>query len=884
MMVIDIKLPLPNRLLWISRKVIFFIFFLSACSFWGQVDSKLEQSPINDPRWHTMVPQQIASDGKWTSYSLYYPKQGDTLFLLNTQTGRKFEIPNGSYHQFSNDSKWFFSIDSKKNLSTIDLKAEKPTYTPNVSTFKITDDSKYLAYMEDTEAAKGNTLILRNLEKGSSVAMENVTDFIFNKSGSRLAYVVKDKEESKLIVRDLAHKRDILLARSKNEYDNITWATTGNGLAFYERISENTILHWIADLNNPTTITQFDPQKIGLKISEITSESLYISPDLKTVFFYASQDKTTSADTAKDIDAATVEIWNTKDEFLYPAYKKIKKSLENPDILISWTPSSGFWQFLGDSLHSKTILGKDAKFAYATTNKNAFIPANDLAIASDILIYDLETKKEKRVMEKAHDLEFHVSPLGNFMVYFKQDNWWCYNAKTQQHTNLTKDIFIDFTNKNARTFPAPSFGLPGWSHDGTEVFLYDEFDVWTINLYNQKAEKLTYGRKEKTVFRFYTQLASPYRNIDGLGSHATTFDLKEGVIFNARNLGDERTGYFTFNSNEGLREIVFGNSLFSNLRLAANGTTVVYTEERYDLPPRLIYKNLSSKESSILFQSNPQHFEYSWGKSELVYYQTEKDSLKGVLYYPSNFDPKKKYPMIVHYYEEWSHKLNNYIFPSNDVEYGFNIANYTSQDYFVFCPDIAYEIGNPGMSAVACITSGVDKVLEFPFIDSKKIGAYGHSWGGYETMFLITQTNRFATAVAGAGFSDLRSFYFSMAWLWDIPQSWRFERFSIRLGKGYFDAPHAYESNSPLNFTENIKTPFLSWTGDQDTNANWEQTVAFFLALRKLNKEHIMLLYRNEGHVMATQKNALDLTVKMNQWFDFYLKDIPPPAWIKEAH
>src|SRR5690606_10660944 len=144
--------------LWISRKVIFFIFFLSACSFWGQVDSKSGQSPINDPRWHTMVPQQIASDGKWTTYSLYYPKQGDTLFLLNTHTGKKFSIPNCPYHQFSNDSKWFFAIDSKKRLSTIDLKSENLTYTPNVSTFKITDDSKYITYLEVTETAKGNTL------------------------------------------------------------------------------------------------------------------------------------------------------------------------------------------------------------------------------------------------------------------------------------------------------------------------------------------------------------------------------------------------------------------------------------------------------------------------------------------------------------------------------------------------------------------------------------------------------------------------------------------------------------------------------------------------------------------------------------------------------
>jgi len=188
------------------------------------------------------------------------------------------------------------------------------------------------------------------------------------------------------------------------------------------------------------------------------------------------------------------------------------------------------------------------------------------------------------------------------------------------------------------------------------------------------------------------------------------------------------------------------------------------------------------------------------------------------------------------------------------------------------------------MSALTCITSGVKEVLKAPYIDDNKLGIYGHSFGGYETMFLITQTDMFATAVAGAGASNMLSYYLSMAWLWNRPQYWRFEKQQWRMGDSYFNIPEAYERNSPIHQLNNVSTPLLSWAGKLDTNVNWEQHVEMYLGLRRLKKDHIMLLYPEEGHDIVRPENQVDVTTRINEWFDYYLKGSPQPKWMRDTH
>jgi len=240
--------------------------------------------------------------------------------------------------------------------------------------------------------------------------------------------------------------------------------------------------------------------------------------------------------------------------------------------------------------------------------------------------------------------------------------------------------------------------------------------------------------------------------------------------------------------------------------------------------------------------------------------------------------------MITFYYETLSNRVHHYQNPSYFNSGGPNVSNFTTQGYFVFYPDIVFEIPDPGISAVNCILAGVNNMLKLPYIDKDRLGVFGHSFGGYETLFLITQTDMFATAVAAAGAGNMRSYYLSMAWLWNRPQSWRFEKQQWRMGDTYFNIPEAYERNSPINYVQNVITPLLSWAGKKDTNVNWEQHLEFFIAMRKLKKEHIMVLYENEGHSLMNPDNQIDMTNKLFDWYNYYLKGFSPAAWMTHTH
>jgi dipeptidyl aminopeptidase/acylaminoacyl peptidase len=257
--------------------------------------------------------------------------------------------------------------------------------------------------------------------------------------------------------------------------------------------------------------------------------------------------------------------------------------------------------------------------------------------------------------------------------------------------------------------------------------------------------------------------------------------------------------------------------------------------------------------------------------------------LKGVLLYPSDYDKEKKYPMVVHIYQTKSGELHQYVNPSQYNEEGFNSTNYTLNGYFVLLPDIIYELGNPGPSATECVLAAVKKVTDLGFVDPEKIGLTGHSFGGYETDFIITQTDVFSAAISGAGISDTIAWYFSMGKDIEAPQAWRFENQQFRMGKTFYEDKQSYFRNSPILNAVNVTTPLLQWCGKADSAVTWEQSVAFYIALRRLQKKNMLLVYPDESHAISKKINQQDLTLRVQQWFDYYLKKQPPAMWISEG-
>jgi len=307
----------------------------------------------------------------------------------------------------------------------------------------------------------------------------------------------------------------------------------------------------------------------------------------------------------------------------------------------------------------------------------------------------------------------------------------------------------------------------------------------------------------------------------------------------------------------------------------------MYIAEKYDNPPKLMLRELKTEKTSLIFQSNPQHGKFHWGNAKMIRYSNSRgQQMKGILYYPANFDPDRLYPMIVHIYDKQSGHIHDYINPGFNNGNGFNISNYATKGYFVLLPDIIYQTGNPGLSAADCVIAATKKALSLAPVDPKKVGLIGHSFGGYETDFIITQTDIFATAVAGAAITDLVSSYLYVSWNYTKPNFWHYESGQLRMGTSLNGDYKAYVENSPVYHAAKVTTPLLSWAGENDKQVHTYQSIEFYLALRRLGKEHIMLLYPGQRHVLTDAAQQRHLTEHIEQWFDYYLRGGPKQSWM----
>jgi dipeptidyl aminopeptidase/acylaminoacyl peptidase len=296
-----------------------------------------------------------------------------------------------------------------------------------------------------------------------------------------------------------------------------------------------------------------------------------------------------------------------------------------------------------------------------------------------------------------------------------------------------------------------------------------------------------------------------------------------------------------------------------------------------DFPNLWVGPSLTSM--TRISDANPWQSEYNWGTAELVTWNSADGvPLQGILYKPENFDPKKKYPMVSYFYEELSDGLYGYIAPNG--RNSINATQYVSNGYLVFEPDIHYEMGHPGQSAVKSIVPGVQKLLDRGYVDPKALGLQGHSWGGYQTLYLITQTSMFSAAMAGAPVVDMFSAYGGIRWGSGVNRSMQYEHGQSRIGKSIWDAPQLYIENSPLFSLPRVTTPLFILADDMDDAVPWYQGIELFVGMRRLNKEAYMINYNNELHSPAGRANQIDIAIRMQQFFDAKLKGAPAPDWM----
>jgi dipeptidyl aminopeptidase/acylaminoacyl peptidase len=236
---------------------------------------------------------------------------------------------------------------------------------------------------------------------------------------------------------------------------------------------------------------------------------------------------------------------------------------------------------------------------------------------------------------------------------------------------------------------------------------------------------------------------------------------------------------------------------------------------------------------------------------------------------------------MVYIYETLASGLHRYDPPSPETS--INFARYVSNGYVILMPDIVYEVGYPGSSAVKCVLPAVEKVLGMGFIDPKRVGIQGHSWGGYQISYLVTQTNIFAAVQAGASVTNMTSAYGGIRWGSGMSRAWQYEKSQSRIGAPLWSRALQFVENSPLFWVERVRTPYLSIHNDEDDAVPWYQGIEFFSALRRLGKEAYMFNYNGEKHGLRERENQKHWTVHQDEFFDHFLKGAPKPDWMAKG-
>jgi len=498
---------------------------------------------------------------------------------------------------------------------------------------------------------------------------------------------------------------------------------------------------------------------------------------------------------------------------------------------------------------------------------------------------------ERTLIDRGLARTMGSSPDGKWFLYLKDSKVVAYNLETGRGTTLggsEKLSFVDETDDHP--YEKPVYGVAGWSKDGKYVLLNHRFDVYAVPLDGGKAVNLTGGVGDAQEIQFrIVRLDRPGGGGRG-GRGGAAFaaaqndedqgiDLSKPLLLSAYGEWTKKSGYYTLPPGGKPAPLVFEDASVGQAQKAENADRVIFTRQTFSQFPDYWATNGSFTSPTKVTDANPFIGEYRWGKRVLVDFKNAKGQhLQGTLTLPANYEQGKKYPMLVYFYEKLSNTHHQFPTPIYDDRPHF--AEYASDGYLVFEPDIVYEIGKPGSSALDCVTSGVKKVIELGYADPAHIGIQGHSWGGYETSYILTQTDMFAAVVTGAPPTNLISFYDETYPGTGTLQQGIVEVGQVRMGTNPWDNKALFEEQSAIYNVRNIKTPFLILHGTADNAVDWHQGLELYGAARRWGKQVILLSYPGEPHHLARKENQKDFQQRMKQFFDHYLKGTPAPKWM----
>ena len=613
------------------------------------------------------------------------------------------------------------------------------------------------------------------------------------------------------------------------------------------------------------------------------AQAPFFSENGKRLFYYSRPSRNFDIDTTLiEEEIPDVDVWTYKDKLIQPEQKVNLKELENKAYLSYLDTETKKTVALHDDELEYINLDKDKEQKYVlgyTTSPYDVSRSWKYPWSRDFYIVDTETG-EKRLALKETSARPELAPDGRHAVYFdtESQDWWVIDLVKNEKRNLTKNIETAFHDvENDVPAAAWAYGFGGFTKDG-KVLLFDQYDIWMASLEKvSEPENITRTGRENNIE--YRSLRLNRENRD----EASYF--RNRLLVNAFDKKDKTESLLLLNPKNGKKEILLDpeGMILDDFVLSEDSENFLFRKENFTTYPDLYLYEGNTESSIRLTNVNPQQKDFKWGTSEPFSWTAfDGTKLEGILYKPENFDPNKEYPLITYFYERRSDNLNNYYSPQPSAS-TVNMSYLVSNDYLVFVPDIVYKEGKPGESAYNCIISGVEAVEKLGYIDSDNMAIQGQSWGGYQVAYLVTKTDKFAAAMAGAPVSNMTSAYGGIRWGSGLSRAFQYEKTQSRIGKNLWEGLDLYLENSPLFGIPNIETPLLMMHNDEDGAVPYYQGIEMFMGMRRLNKPAWLLVYNDEAHNLRKMKNRQDLSIRMMQFFDHYLKDEPAPVWMTQG-
>ncbi len=852
--------------------------------------------------WNRITQVTLSPDGAWLAYALK-PNDGDATFFVKQLAGTTVhQATNGHGAAFSGDGRWVAFLASPpekesdalkkekkpvpETLHLIDLKSGAEQTEEGVRTFAFSNGGRFLAAQRDRADRSadftGSDLLLRDLGQGTVLSFGNVSEFAFDEAGANMAYLVDAAGEAGngLYVVAAADGRIRPLDTGGARFQDLTWSEAASDVAALRGDKPagkthrvNTLVVARAAGGASPSVTTWDPATdaafpSGFVLSEL-ARTTWTDDGRRVVVGIKEQEDSVKIEIGGD--AADVDVWNWADDRLQST--QMIQADRDKDFTYTSVYNVADGSFVRLATEDMPRVDIPRHGAWATGREDAPY-RHDIDVEGGRANYvriDLATGETQTIVEGIRD-PMGTSPDGKFWVYVQNDSVRAANLQTLASANLSATTGIDFMNGDFdHVAERPAWGLDGWTKDGN-VLLDTGYDVYAVPLAGGKAVAVTGGRGAKDEIRF--RVARLDRDAD--------WTDPDGATLSAYGEWTKKSGYFRAHPGKDPEQLIFADQMIGALTKADSADVAVFTRQTFQQFPDYWTSDLGFGNPTQVTDANPQIADFAWGSRILVDYVDKRGhKLQATLALPAGYVQGKTYPMIVYFYEKMSQRHHEFSLPVYDDRP--HMSTYASNGYLVLMPDIVFDMGYPGSSALDDVTSAVKKVIDLGYADAERVGLQGHSWGGYETSFILTQTDMFACIVTGAPLTDLMSMnnilYKSSGGGNGPILQWS----QGRMGDTPWDDGERWRSQSPIEHVRDIQTPFLILQGTADGAVDWNQGLELYTAARRLGKKVILLSYPGEPHHLSKEPNQKDFQVRMRQFFDHYLMGAPEPDWMSKG-